>query len=452
MKAGRLKSATLSTILRSVGLSTSDDTTLSNALPPSCKYYIPTNSTNPLYGNLVVNPSHAVASAAMAANSPINQAESAIETPAVGSSSSRPVLLSLLSPETTIAIQAVSAAASSSSRNLRSRGTRWASFIDNRQETSVNDQDYMDRRRTQSWPNQRDLDVNIMEIQTSSPVRPILVPRIPEDRELESQNLQDRSRLSISTNDSRDTSMDMITIPLLPVIPEIESGSALVLSPSATSESESNPRNEWMDSFKHINIEWSMKGMDSIYSASFYSYIRDEKNVDLSSVRLSRIIKDYKPRQVALALRWLTQGWSVENTSKLIRNVFMDWLPDLAGCVFCLVSKDWPVRPQMSLCIAYILINEPPAVSAIFLRTVTGTWSRENAIEMISYLDSLLEWDGGVVQEFMTVFSDNGRTDVLKEIKKESSKKGYNDQVLDYLMNLSKSDTSTSVRFIVEKS
>jgi hypothetical protein len=123
----------------------------------------------------------------------------------------------------------------------------------------------------------------------------------------------------------------------------------------------------------------------------------------------------------------------------------MDWLPDLAGCVFCLVSKDWPVRPQMSLCIAYILINEPPAVSAIFLRTVTGTWSRENAIEMVSYLDSLLEWDESYFQEFMSVFSDNKKLETFHEIRKQSSKKGQNEDILEYLVNLSKSESNNAV-------
>ena len=74
-----------------------------------------------------------------------------------------------------------------------------------------------------------------------------------------------------------------------------------------------------------------MQAMDVLYSASFYDYIRDEKNVELSAMRLSRIIKDYKPRQVANALTWMTQGWSIENSATLLKVVFSDWLPDLAG-------------------------------------------------------------------------------------------------------------------------
>jgi hypothetical protein len=92
-----------------------------------------------------------------------------------------------------------------------------------------------------------------------------------------------------------------------------------------------NEKEAWIDEYAHIDIDWSMQAMDVLYNASFYEYIRDERNVDLSAIRLSRIIKDYKPKQVATALLWMIQGWSVENTAKLMRIVFADWLPDLAG-------------------------------------------------------------------------------------------------------------------------
>lgn len=148
---------------------------------------------------------------------------------------------------------------------------------------------------------------------------------------------------------------------------------------------------DWVRDYAHIDVDWSMQAMDVLYSASFYEYIRDEKNLDLSSIRLARIIKDYKPKQVATALKWMIQGWTVENTAKLMRALFADWLPDLAGCVFYLVSKSWPKRPQLSLCCAYILLSEPAQSVALFLRTLTVTWEKEDTIELISYLDNLLE-------------------------------------------------------------
>ena len=102
-------------------------------------------------------------------------------------------------------------------------------------------------------------------------------------------------------------------------------------SNSPTSESAPSKRKNWTEDYAHMDIDWSMQAMDVLYSASFYEYIRDERNCDLSAQRLSRIIKEYKPRQVANALLWMIQGWSVENTSKLLRILFSDWLPELAG-------------------------------------------------------------------------------------------------------------------------
>lgn len=447
MKVGRLKSGTLSSILRSVGISPDESPELANALPSSCKYYIPPTANNPLYGTLAIDHHHAVASAVMAASNPNQPEQADLETPAVGSAHESPV--QTLSPETTIALQAVSSA-SRSSRNLQSRGTRWASFIENR--TSPQNPpngDLNEHRRAQSLPNQRDVDVNIQTLHLNSPPRQGAPSQetAPQDNE-SPQSSRYPSRLSIRSGSNRTSqSLDTITIPVLPAIPEISSGSRLVLGSTDDSltASERNDRGgmPWLNQFDHINIEWSMNTMDTIYSASFYSYIRDEKNVDLASVRLSRIIKDYKPRQVALALRWLTQGWSVENTSRLLRNVFLDWLPDLAACVFTLMSKDWPVRPQMSLCIAYLLINEPPAVAAVFLRTVTVGWKRDDAIEMISYLDGLLEWDQSYFHELMSVFTEHLREHSWKDLSNPRSKAGvlfrgrqYQDQVLEYLSTI----------------
>jgi hypothetical protein len=67
---------------------------------------------------------------------------------------------------------------------------------------------------------------------------------------------------------------------------------------------------DWMKEYEHIDVDWSMQAMDVLYNASFFEYIRDERNLELSSIRLARIIKDYKPRQVSSALMWVIQGSS----------------------------------------------------------------------------------------------------------------------------------------------
>ncbi|KAJ3327650.1 hypothetical protein HDU91_004345, partial [Kappamyces sp. JEL0680] len=108
-------------------------------------------------------------------------------------------------------------------------------------------------------------------------------------------------------------------------------GSAVLARAISRSNHVKGEAKHWSEEYAHMDIDWSMQAMDVLYGASFYDYIRDERNCDLSAQRLSRIIKDYKPKQVANAILWMIQGWSVENTSKLLRTIFSDWLPDLAG-------------------------------------------------------------------------------------------------------------------------
>jgi hypothetical protein len=172
----------------------------------------------------------------------------------------------------------------------------------------------------------------------------------------------------------------------------------------------------WSEDYAHMDIDWSMQAMDVLYSASFYEYIRDERNCDLSAQRLSRIIKEYKPRQVANALLWMIQGWSVENTSKLLRIIFADWLPELAGCVFSLISRQWPKTPQTSLCTAFLLMNEPGTSTALFLKSLTQTWSRKESIDLLTYLDSVLKWSSAYLQEVMSVYAGSlfGEMDEMK--------------------------------------
>jgi hypothetical protein len=181
------------------------------------------------------------------------------------------------------------------------------------------------------------------------------------------------------SSESKDTFDKSNSWPSLPAVTSIDSLNEL------------NRKIEWTKEYEHIDIDWSMQAMDVLYNASFYEYIRDEKNLELSSIRLAKVIKDYKPRQVAEALMWIIQGWTVESTSKLLRSIFADWLPDLAGCVFQMISENWPRRPQQSLCIAYLLLSEPASSAASFIRSLTHSWDKKDKIDLISYLDNILE-------------------------------------------------------------
>lgn len=68
---------------------------------------------------------------------------------------------------------------------------------------------------------------------------------------------------------------------------------------------------------------------------------------------------------------------------------------------------------------------------------MTSSWSKDDSIELISYLDGLLEWDQPFFHEFMSVFTEHNRESIAastKRIKpKETKGQKYQDQVLDYL-------------------
>jgi hypothetical protein len=147
--------------------------------------------------------------------------------------------------------------------------------------------------------------------------------------------------------------------------------------------------------------------MDILYSASFYDYVKDEENIDVISRHLNSMAKDFKLPQVAAGLKWVSAEWKVESIAKLLRNIFADWLPDLAGSVFALISHGWPVSSKLNLCAAFMLIDEPPAVSAIFVRTLTTSWGKTAATKLVSYLDSVLEWDDGFFHEFILEYVES---------------------------------------------
>nr|KAJ3420641.1 hypothetical protein HK105_005427 [Polyrhizophydium stewartii] len=150
---------------------------------------------------------------------------------------------------------------------------------------------------------------------------------------------------------------------------------------SRLSRASGTPTLPWEHEYAHIDTDWSMQAMDVLYNASFYDYIRDERNLDLTAPRLARLVKEYKPKQVATALRWMVQGWSVQTTARLL------------------------ATPQIGLCVAYLLHVEPPAVCALFVRSLGGVWGVERTVELIGYLDGMLEWDEPFFREFIVVYS-----------------------------------------------
>ncbi|KAL3897465.1 MAG: hypothetical protein SGCHY_003397 [Lobulomycetales sp.] len=164
--------------------------------------------------------------------------------------------------------------------------------------------------------------------------------------------------------------------------------------------------------YNKIDVGWSMRCMDLLFKASFSDFITDERNVECAANHLLPIIKDYKLRQVAQGVEWMCRGWKPENAAKLLRILFADWLPDLAGVVFSMVSMEWNFSQGTSLCAAFLLMRESPENAAKFMSAWAVTRRRqrgdkEHALmvtELISYLDAVLEWGSDYFEEFTNAF------------------------------------------------
>ncbi|EGF79000.1 hypothetical protein BATDEDRAFT_26149 [Batrachochytrium dendrobatidis JAM81] len=176
-------------------------------------------------------------------------------------------------------------------------------------------------------------------------------------------------------------------------------------SPSLPSSPNPSMSQRWTDEYAHIDIDWSMQAMDTLYSASFYDFIRSESNIEISGQKLARLVKEYQPKQVAKALNWIIQGWSVHNTARLLVMIFSDWLPDLAGCVFAILCREWPLNPQTAMCTAYLIHAEPPSAAALFIRSLSNGWKQDVSVELISYVDEVLEWDSSYFKAFIAAYS-----------------------------------------------
>lgn len=145
-----------------------------------------------------------------------------------------------------------------------------------------------------------------------------------------------------------------------------------------------------------FEADYSMRSMDYVYQANFYDYIKDESNVLIIARHLNRVIKDYKLRPVACGLRWLIGDWSNDSTVRLFRSIMKEWLPDVAGLLVDLIHNgamnDSAVfrENDVGKLTAGLLKGESPAVSAVFVHSLTESWSLKSVSDLIADVDALL--------------------------------------------------------------
>lgn len=69
--------------------------------------------------------------------------------------------------------------------------------------------------------------------------------------------------------------------------------------------------------------------MDALYDATFYSWLKSEENVVVTSIYLHRIANQYSLVRIINALKWLICDWRLESIGVLIRQVTIDWKGEL---------------------------------------------------------------------------------------------------------------------------
>ena len=52
--------------------------------------------------------------------------------------------------------------------------------------------------------------------------------------------------------------------------------------------------------------------------------------------------------QIVHGIRWLIDGWSIETTARLLKNIFCDWLPELAAFAIARIGASWYVAKMMA--------------------------------------------------------------------------------------------------------
>lgn len=103
----------------------------------------------------------------------------------------------------------------------------------------------------------------------------------------------------------------------------------------------------------------------------------------------------------------------------------------LSRCVFSLISRNWPKQPQASLCVAFLLMNEPAASAALFIRSLTQGWTRKESIDLLTYLDAVLKWNSSYLQEVMTIYTTSIYGDGQSGMPFPVIKGGANDEAVE---------------------
>ncbi|KAK9764958.1 hypothetical protein K7432_007086 [Basidiobolus ranarum] len=158
----------------------------------------------------------------------------------------------------------------------------------------------------------------------------------------------------------------------------------------------------------HTNItevERTMKDMDSKYNTQFYSWIRNERNVDYIAYYLQRLIVDVSdtPSQsIPSVIRWLVNGWSIQHTAELLIKLFYHWGIGHLGFASMVteVTQDWSSSNVLDLVIT-LVIGERASKTAKFVKHLTNNWEPRAIMNTVRQLSLRLKWSERYFKHFL---------------------------------------------------
>lgn len=179
------------------------------------------------------------------------------------------------------------------------------------------------------------------------------------------------------------------------------------------------PCRDWGD------VESSLLKMDSLYGASFTSWLKSEENVVVTASYLQRVCNEYCFPRILAAIRWLEQGWKADSTAWLLRHLTQHWgtgnkcpddKVDIARATFvqCLMDT-WSKskRAEFTLCFLELAYPTSSVRRSTFLRTLFEKHDFKDLSELFSIMGAGLDYCTKVM-----LLQEAARRDSVRIIKR----------------------------------
>lgn len=172
------------------------------------------------------------------------------------------------------------------------------------------------------------------------------------------------------------------------------------------------------------DVESSLLKMDSLYGASFTTWLKNEENVTVTATYLQRVCNEYCFPRILAAIRWLEAGWKPDSTAWLLRHITQHWgtgnrcssdKVDIARATFvqCLMES-WPKVKCAEFVPAFLdLAYTSLARRLVFLRTLFEKFDFARLSELFSLMGSGLDYSSKVL-----LLQEAARRDCLKSNNK----------------------------------